>query len=541
MTTNQTAARQQVRSPARDSDRPLRSDSSPPESGPVPIRRSITPPADNSQTYRYVNVNEFQPNVPGWQEFGTVTQWDRVANNALRLTNAAGYAVQVSFLSTRALRVQFRPTPNAQYQLDGGSYAVVNRALAPVNLTIQEIDRGGATLYVQTGELDVYIGLAPYGMAVYRNGQLITQDMYGTNLVFSNSAVACLRSAPGSENYYGLGEKAGAQLNKKYFTLTCFNYDNFTYQGSAEDGIIPQGNAGGPLNPSEPLYNSMPFLLAVNTQQDSSGQPAYAYGLFLDNVAQSYFNLGSNDYSDMSGKYYLGALFGDLDYYILVGEGSGSQAIRSVVSQYTALTGRPAMPPKYALGYHQGCYGYYDVSILLGAAQAYRLSQIPIDGLHIDVDFQNNYRTFTISPRKFPAPQAMFEILHQMGFKCSANITGIISANPLDEDGNTNTPYPARDAWVTVSPSSQITVKPGVIPPFIYDTRQGEAESPNLFIANEGYGDEDTSLYPFGYNPYPYPTPLYPQGQESLGTYGFYSDMGRPDVQQWWGQQYAYL
>ena len=32
-----------------------------------------------------------------------------------------------------------------------------------------------------------------------------------------------------------------------------------------------------------------------------------------------------------------------------------------------------------------------------------------------------------------------------------------------------------------------------------------------------------------------------PFNQPNLGSYGYYADFGRPDVQQWWGQQYAYL
>ncbi|WP_437809871.1 TIM-barrel domain-containing protein [Sorangium sp. So ce1078] len=515
-------------------------DGATPSSRRLPRGSATNVQVENAAAYRFVPVDQFQPNVDGWNLFGNVVSYSRVGNNALRLVNAGGYAVQISFLSASALRVQFRPEVGAQYAADAPSYAVVSRALGTVNLRVSEVDRGGRTLQIDTGSLTVYIGLEPYGMAIYRGAQLICEDTYGKNLIFSNQATACLRSAPANERYYGFGEKAGDQLDKKYFTMTCFNYDNFTYAGSAADGIIPQNNQPGPLNPSEPLYNSMPFMLAVGTTSDT---PAiqYAYGLFLDNVAQSYFNMGSSDYSDMSGKYYFGALYGDLDYYVLVGDGTGSAAVRSVIDQYTQLTGRPVLPPKYALGYHQGGYGYYDESILLGIAQAYRRSQIPIDGLHIDVDFQNNYRTFTISPKKFPNPKGMFDTLRSIGFKCSTNITGIVSANPLDEDGSRDTPYPTRDEFVTITADNQIVVKCGVTPPFLYDTRKDQGESPDLFIANEAYGDDDTSVFPNGKNPYTYPTPLFPDGQESLGTYGFYSDMGRPDVQEWWGRQYKYL
>lgn len=106
-------------------------------------------------------------------------------------------------------------------------------------------------------------------------------------------------------------------------------------------------------------------------------------------------------------------------------EDNGSaNVVADVVNQLTNLTGRAALPPKYKLGYHQGCYGYWDSKKLIKAATAFRNANIPINGLHIDVDFQNNYRTFTISPEKFPNPKTMFDSLHTMGFKCSTNITG---------------------------------------------------------------------------------------------------------------------
>ena len=57
---------------------------------------------------------------------------------------------------------------------------------------------------------------------------------------------------------------------------------------------------GGPLNPSEPLYCSVPLLIETNPNPVNGG--AYSYGLFLDNTAQSYFNVGASDYSNMYGK-----------------------------------------------------------------------------------------------------------------------------------------------------------------------------------------------------------------------------------------------
>src|SRR5439155_8504365 len=120
-------------------------------------------------------------------------------------------------------------------------------------------------------------------------------------------------------------------------------------------------------------------------------------------------------------------------------------AVVDVLSQYTTLTGRGPMPPKYAFGYHQGGYGYFDRQRLEAVADAYRQSEIPCDGLHIDVDFQNNYRTFTHSEMKFPNAKQMFQRLHAQGFKCSTNITPVMTDNSLDEN-NQQTPYVQREA-----------------------------------------------------------------------------------------------
>ena len=492
------------------------------------------------EEFRFVQVNEFQPNADGWNTIGNVTHM--IDDNDIILTNAQGYQVKVSFLSKTALRVRFRPIPNPVYDLNN-SYTVVNRDLGQVSINVEgpffEAQNGipANTLKVRTGSLDVLIGLEPYGISVQKDGKVITEDTFGKNIVFSNQAIANLKKSPDNESYFGFGEKAGSTLDKKNFTLTFFNYDNFKYNDIDANGgkVVPENNEGGPLNPSSPLYNSMPFALAIGKGENTV---EYAYGIYFDNVSQSYFNLGSNDYSDMTGKYYFGALYGELDYYILVGEEQGTQnVIGSVIEQYSRLTGKSTMPPMYALGYQQGCYGYYDRWILMSIAKAYRAARIPIDGLHIDVDFQNNYRTFTNSENKFPNVQEMFESLHELGFKCSTNITGIITANPLDENGEM-TEYPTRDGVLNLDPTNaaKSTYKEDApVHPFIYDTRQAQAPSPNIFIANENYG-EDTGL-----NPFRYPSPSAPEGTDQLGTYGFYSDLGRDDVQRWWGEQYDYL
>lgn len=504
--------------------------------------------------YQFVQVNDFQANTDGWAPFGNVASVDQVTPTQFQLRATDNdVSLMIYVLSDRAFRVRFNPTPDFTYATDD-SLAVVKRQLGPVTPDVVRND--AELLQLGLGYLTIQVQLQPYQLSVYRGSQLIHQDVSGTggrnasgqvnqNLIYAvnGSAVANLKQMPCGAAYSGFGEKAGAQLLKNGYTMTFFNYNNFVYS----TGPVPAGNEGGPLNPSEALYNSIPMLIEHNPRPSGAqAGPPYAYALFLDNPSQSYMNIGANDYSNMDGRYYFGALYGELDYYFMADD-TPALAVR----QYTDLTGPPPMPPKYVFGFHQGCYGYLQKD-LLNVAENYRKWEIPIDGLHIDVDFQNNYRTFTSSDMKFPQPTEMFALLKGLGFKCSTNITGMVTANPYDETG-TVVPYETQET------GRQQNV-------FIYDTVAEGGESPNLFVAQEAYGQN------FGTNPYPYPVPdssyyaqaatpnppkvenlssasvaaqtLNANGSYSvinLGTSGFYPDIGQPAVQEWWGKQYEYL
>ena len=108
-----------------------------------------------------------------------------------------------------------------------------------------------------------------------------------------------------------------------------------------------------------------------------------------------------------------------MDYYFFVGD-----HVAHVLNELTQLTGRTLLKPKYIFGYHQGGYGpnYNNKWSLMQVALQYREAKIPCDGMHVDVDFQNNYRTFTHSPTKFPNPKEFFSALHDWGYKVKGYI-----------------------------------------------------------------------------------------------------------------------
>jgi alpha-glucosidase len=487
-----------------------------------------------SSSYRFVRVDEFTPNGgPPWTSFGNVATVMQDTGNraAFTLTGAPpapglpAPVLRLYLLGPSAFRVRFRPG-TSDYSKDG-SYAVVNKNLGPVNFTVLQNDDQVLSIRLSANvRLDVM--RRPFTVQVYLKGTLISTDT-GQGLVYlpgvaGAHAIANFKNYPANAYYFGLGEKGGNTLAMNEQSMTFFNYDNYKYSGAARsDGsgygpVVPGFSAPGPLNTAEPLYNSIPFLIEDNPNPlDAHGNPTnvpYAYGLFLDNESQSYFNTGqSSSYaSNMYGKYYFGALYGELDYYFMVGNNTAE-----VLDQYTILTGRAALVPMWVLGYHQGCYGYFDQATVVRAAQSYRDAKIPLDGIHIDVDFQNNYRTFTASPEKFPGGGTpTFNALHGLGVKASTNITGIVSIVAQDETGKVE-PYSVLQSGIAIDA-------------FYKDVRVDSPvpRNPGYFVVNENYG-VDTGINPFQ------------PRNSNLGTYGYYADLGRAANRTWWGTLYKPL
>ncbi len=468
--------------------------------------------------FPFVPVDGFTPNNSGWSTVGNIDSATHDATGRNYTFKFGQRSLLLSVLGPRAFRLRFNPAPGAAYTSET-SVAVVSRDLGLAGLQVNASHPQPNQLLLDTGAIRILVSLAPFGVSVSRSasGQLIHRDAAGSGVLYipNQEVIAVIKEAPVGASYFGCGEKAGSQAKKNGFSFTFFNFDDFAYGG-------PSLGDAGPLNPTEPLYCSIPLLVETNPFPSGSfaGLP-YACGVFLDNTAQTFINVSASIGSDMSAKYYLGSLYNDLDYYFLAGDKVGD-----VLNQYTTLTGRSPMPPKYIFGLHQGAYGYYDCFKLAQAAASYRAARIPCDGLHIDVDFQDNYRTFTHSEVKFTNANHLFADLHSVGFKMSTNITPIITTNSLDETGQ-KSDFQARTNLMNAKA-------------LIADTRAGAAppQSPPLYEAGVNYGF-NRGNNPYA-NAYP-PLTINSAGLIPLASPGNYPDFGLAAARDTWGQQYTHL
>ena len=110
----------------------------------------------------------------------------------------------------------------------------------------------------------------------------------------------------------------------------------------------------------------------------STGRDGHAYGVFFDNVHRLRFDLGHAQ-ADLLR---LDADGGEIDLYVIDGP-----RLSDVIERYTGLTGRPSLPPLWALGYWQSKCTYYDWDALDEAYSQLTQRGFPVDVMVIDADW----------------------------------------------------------------------------------------------------------------------------------------------------------
>ncbi len=195
-----------------------------------------------------------------------------------------------------------------------------------------------------------------------------------------------------NERTFGCGEKAG-RLDHRGRVMRFWNTDSVFYGRN-----------------TDPLYKSIPFWIGV--------RDGVAHGVLLDNPGRVTLDCGAWDPQQLRVRVETGSL----DLYVIPGPDP-----LDVVRRYTALTGRPALPPRWALGFHQCRYSYRPAARVVDLARQFRAHDIPCDAIWLDIHYMYGFRSFTFDPVGFPDPTAMVSTLHDDGFRVVAMIDPGIS------------------------------------------------------------------------------------------------------------------
>jgi alpha-D-xyloside xylohydrolase len=94
---------------------------------------------------------------------------------------------------------------------------------------------------------------------------------------------------------------------------------------------------------------------------------------------------------------------------------------KEILSELTALTGRPPVPPIWSFGLWMGRESYESQDEVLDVARRLREERIPSDVIHVDTDWPEiPFRCdFRFSPTRFPKPRELTDELRRLGLRLS--------------------------------------------------------------------------------------------------------------------------
>jgi alpha-glucosidase len=203
------------------------------------------------------------------------------------------------------------------------------------------------------------------------------------------------------ERYFGLGERAG-DLNRAGQRYRLTNVDAMGYSARTSD----------------PLYKHIPFYITCRPEVE------IAFGLFYDTLSDCAFDFGK-ELDNYHGPYRsFTADHGDLDYYFIAGP-----RVDQVTRRFTWLTGRPAFPPKWGLGYSGSSMAYTDApnaqSRMADFLERCAEHDILCDSFHLSSGYTSigdKRHVFHWNTSKFPDPAALAKNYLVNGVRICANV-----------------------------------------------------------------------------------------------------------------------
>ncbi|MGW7272567.1 alpha-xylosidase [Streptomyces sp. NPDC054864] len=216
------------------------------------------------------------------------------------------------------------------------------------------------------------------------------------------------------EYIYGLGER---------FT---------PYVKNGQNVDIWQADGG---TSSEQAYKNIPFHLSSR-----------GYGVFVNHPGKVSYEIGS----ESVGQVQFSVEDQSIEYFVIAGP-----TPKDVLRRYTALTGRPALPPAWSFGLWltTSFCTPYDEETVTAFVDGMAERDLPLGVFHFDCFWMREYQwtDFRWDPEVFPDPEGMLRRLRERGLKVSVWINPYIAQkSPLFAEAATEgylVRRPNGDIW----------------------------------------------------------------------------------------------
>ncbi|WP_298265992.1 TIM-barrel domain-containing protein [uncultured Lutibacter sp.] len=258
------------------------------------------------------------------------------------------------------------------------SHAVV---LKPSNVTFK-VTSNKNLIKISTKGIAVEIVKSPFQISYsYKNKPLISERKGFLN---SKEFQTLDFNLTTDEVLYGGGARA-LGMNRRGYRLQLYNRAHYGYETH-----------------SELMNYTMPLVFSSNL-----------YAIHFDNAPIGYLDLDSN--KDNSLKYE--TISGRKTYQVIAGN-----SWEDLIEQYTILTGKQPLIPRWALGNFSSRFGYHSQNEVTTTIDKFREEKIPVDAVILDLywfgkDIKGTMGNFEFYKDSFPNPKRMIADLKQKGVK----------------------------------------------------------------------------------------------------------------------------
>ncbi len=259
---------------------------------------------------------------------------------------------------------------------------------------VPEIFDEEGQLVLKSGKTSVRVNKKDFSISFYYEDRLLTRSGTGQMgyITTENSGVYMREQLDLSigECVYGLGERFAA----------------FVKNGQSIDIWNEDGGTS-----SEQSYKNIPFYITNR-----------GYGVFVNHPEKVSFEVASEAVSrtqfSVPGE--------KLDYFVI-----GGSDLKEVIHNYTALTGRPALPPAWSFGLWltTSFTTNYDEDTVSAFVDGMAQRDIPLRVFHFDCFWMKEYEwcNFEWDREVFPDPRNMLKRLKEKGLKICVWINPYIS------------------------------------------------------------------------------------------------------------------
>jgi alpha-glucosidase len=348
--------------------------------------------------------------------------------NGLKFIGKLQETFQITILEEDIIRVQHFPDGDPRFHRtwsianESGDVPLEGRSredLSSFSLPAYHSGTNDDLVQILTKELRIEIDTKDGSLTWFTHpaGEVFAADLKRRAYSYDQNGEAVyhyLERRP-DEHYFGFGERSGP-LDKYGRRMRMLNLDALGYDAEIGD----------------PLYKHIPFYITYIPTLN------LAYGLFYDNLSTSIFDMGQ-ERDNYYGPYrYYQAEAGDLDYYLIFGP-----QISDVVQKFSKLIGRPALPPRWSLGYLASSMLYTDAENAQEALNEFitdcEKHQIPCDMFHLSSGYgsgaDGKRYVFNWNFEKISDPHKMVDDFHQSGIHLMANIKPcLLESHPLFDE-----------------------------------------------------------------------------------------------------------